>query len=126
MIDGLGLTDLQLWWDAEASGTYQAVGGEKKAFVAPPGYLDALSRPGEPLVSADPAQHPWREEGRVTGSRVDVGLRDDRRRGGPLVGLLWLMREPGMPWPRADLSRAGRLAALLERLLAGCGWLATA
>ena len=121
LIDGLGLTDVQLWWDAEASGTYQAVGGEKKAFVAPPGYLDALSRPGEPLVSADPAQHPWREEGRVTGSRVDVGLRDDRRRGGPLVGLLWLMREPGMPWPRADLSRAGRLAALLERLLAGFG-----
>lgn len=121
LIEGLGLSDVQLWWDIEANGSYRAVGGGKKTLTAPPGYLEALSRPGEPLVSLDPAQHPWRDEVKASGSRVELGLRDDKRRGGPLVALLWLVREAGTPWPRADLSRAGRLAALLERLLAGIG-----
>lgn len=121
LIEGLALSDVQLWWDADGSGSYQPVGGGKKALVVPPGYLDALSRPGEPLVSTDPTQHPWRSELRPRGSRLELGLRDDKRRGAPLVALLWLTREPATPWPRADISRAGRLAALLERLLAGVG-----
>ena len=121
LIEGLSLTDVQLWWDAEGSGSYLAVDGSKKALAAAPGYLDALSRPGEPLVSPDPAQHPWRDELSATGSRLELGLRDDKHRGGRLVAVLCLVREPGTPWPRADISRAGRLAALLERLLAGIG-----
>ena len=121
LIEGLGLSDVQLWWDVEGGGTYQAVGAGEMNCVAPSGYLDALSRTGEPLVSTDPTQHPWRDEVQATGSRLELGLCDDKRRGGPLVALLWLMREPGMLWPRADISRAGRLAALLERLLTGLG-----
>lgn len=130
LIEGLGLLDVQLWWDADASGGFQRLSSGREAkkqlsAAAMPGYLDALSRPGEPLICSDPAQHPWRAEigvaqARAGGaSRLELGLHDDKNRGGRLVALLWLTREPGAPWPRADISRAGRLAALLERMLGG-------
>ncbi|QPF75076.1 hypothetical protein G8A07_20595 [Roseateles sp. DAIF2] len=125
LLEGLGLSGLQLWWDEGGNGRFLpllATGDAMAPLTAArvPGYLHALSAPGAPLLAADAASHPWRVElgealaggGRQT--RLELGLRLDGR----LVALLWLLREPGAAWPRADLSRAGRLAALLERLLA--------
>lgn len=119
LIEGLGLTAVQLWWDGEAGRALQA--------PALLGYQQALSRPGEPLLCADPGQHPWRAElalawpaaAAVSASRLEMGVPGDKNRGVRVVAVLWLLREPGAVWSRADVSRAGRLAALLERLLSG-------
>lgn len=119
--EGLGLADLQLWWAGPTAAAYRALAPAAPAEPLPapqlPGYLHALST-GEPLLCAEGASHPWRVElgPALAGAqaRLELGLRQEGR----LVGLLWLLREPGASWSRADIGRAGRLAALLERLLA--------
>lgn len=121
LLSGLGLAELQLWWDWRGDGAYQRLPGGPSAkplqAAQMPGYLAALAGPGAPLVCAEPAAHPWREElGEAlqgTPSRLELGLQLDGR----LVGLLWLQREAGAAWSRADIGRASRLAAWLERLL---------
>jgi hypothetical protein len=126
LIEGLRLGGLQLWWDARGLGRFEVLAPEGAVPAAlraaqMPGYLQALSMPGLPLQCADAASHPWRVElgeavlaGAGGQARLELGLRQE----GQLVALLWLQRPAGAAWPRADLSRAGRLAALLERLLA--------
>lgn len=119
LLEGLGLSDLQLWWDRRGDGSYQCLPADQDESPLQarqmPAYVERLSRPGEPLVCL--ASHPWRTElgALVAGpaSRLELGLRLDGR----LVALLWLLREPDAAWSRADISRAGRLASLLERLL---------
>ena len=123
LVEGLGLHDLQLWWDRQGDGNFEAVARVAPALQAVqlPGYLGALARTGEPLLSMSASAHPWAAELDAAlgtaASRMDasleLGLRVDAR----LLALLWLSRAPGEPWSRADISRAGRLAALLERLL---------
>ena len=120
LLQGLGLAGLQLWWDGGCAGRYRALPPAPAAapLLAPqmPGYLHALSA-GEPLQCAQGAEHPWRAELGAAAegpqARLELGLRQEGR----LVALLWLQRAPGSAWSRADISRAGRLAALLERLL---------
>lgn len=119
LIEGLGLAGLQLWWERRGDGVYQRLPAEPERAQLHarqmPAYVERLSQPGEPLVCLD--KHPWRTElGEAVAdpqSRLELGLRVDGR----LVGLLWLLRQPGAAWSRADISRAGRLASLLERLL---------
>lgn len=129
LLDGLGLSGLQLWWDRDGTGRYApqapAEGAAPAAGLdtaALPGYLDALSAAGRPLlIDAGLAPHRFAAElGAAQGAaraRLDVGLRLDGR----LAAFLWLQREPGAAWSRADQSRAQRLAALLERMLAQLG-----
>lgn len=125
LMEGLGLTGLQLWWDRDGAGRYVP---QAPADAAPleasalPGYLDALSAAGRPLlIDAGLAPHRFAGElGAAPGgaqARLDVGLRLDGR----LAAFLWLQREPGAAWSRAEQNRAQRLAALLERMLAQLG-----
>lgn len=124
LLDGLELAGLRLWWDESAQGRYRPLldkgrGPEPLQGTDLNGYLQALAQPGASLQVADAASHPWRAElgealaGGPRRARLELGL----RREGRLVGLLWLLRPAGADWSRADLSRAQRLAALLERLL---------
>ncbi|MET0518640.1 MAG: hypothetical protein ABW005_07375 [Burkholderiaceae bacterium] len=143
LLAGLGLSDLQLWWDQTGEGRYLAqeqgeghghghgheqgpgqAGERRSALTAAqaPRYLAALAAAAEPLVCLQPSQHRWLAELvpalfalSDAQARLELPLRVDGRLGAFLV----LLREPGAAWSRADISRAGRLAALLERLLDG-------
>lgn len=121
--EGLELSALTLWWDESGRGHYRHLAGSSALEAAPlTAYLQALSAPGTPLQQTDSLAHPWRAElDQALGaadwprqSRLELGLRVQTR----LVGVLWLQRPLGAEWSRADVARAQRLAALLERLLA--------
>lgn len=127
LLEGLGLSDLQLWWDESGEGLYRrqtSARGPAAPAALPaaqaPGYLAALAAAAEPLACPDPSRHPWLAElvpAVFTLSDAQARLELPLRVQGRLGAFLVLMREPGSAWSRADISRAGRLAALLERLL---------
>lgn len=124
LIEALGLQQLQLWWERDGDGLYHGLDGAPASQPLQagrmPGYLGAMTRADEALQCGSAEHHPWRAEldevladaaGRAC---LDLGLRLN----GHVVALLWLQREGGAAWSRADISRAERLAALLARLLA--------
>lgn len=91
LAEALGLADLQLWW--------MRPGDSQFRLVVPEG---------------QPEPEPW-TEGHTTAGRTRLELRLAVQ--GRVVGILDLLRPAGAAWSRADNSRAGRLAAWLERLL---------